>query len=190
MDALLARVAAGDHEAMRELYLECRPRLWRYLAHQDGVDAAMLEDLLQEIFVAIWRSAPSYRPQGSALAWIYAIARHHASHARRDSVRRAEYTRHTHRAGAEGASFETGHGHATPFENGVLTRLALDDALARLSSQHREVLRLAFQHGFSAPEVAQILDVPLGTVKSRISYARRALIQEYAHATAHEEDRP
>ena len=186
MDALLARIAVGDHEAMRELYLECRPRLWRYLAHLDGVDATMLDDLLQEIFVAIWRSAPSYRPQGSALAWIYAIARHHASHARRDSVRRAE---HTHRAGLDGESFETGRDHGAPFENGVLTRLALDDALARLSPQHREVLRLAFQHGFSASEVAQILDVPLGTVKSRISYARRALIQEYAHATAYEEER-
>ena len=61
---------------------------------------------------------------------------------------------------------------------------------ARLSPPHREVLRLTFQHGFSASEVAQILDVPLGTVKSRISYARRALIQEYAHATAHEEETP
>ena len=134
MDALLARIAVGDQEAMRELYLECRPRLWRYLAHLDGVDATMLDDLLQEIFVAIWRSAPSYRPQGSALAWIYAIARHHASHARRDSVRRAE---HTHRAGLDGESFETGRDHEAPFENGVLTRLALDDALAR--SRHRIV---------------------------------------------------
>ena len=69
MDALLARIAVGDHEAMRELYLECRPRLWRYLVHLGGVDVTMLDDLLQEIFVAIWRSAPSYRPQGSALAF-------------------------------------------------------------------------------------------------------------------------
>ena len=187
MDALLARIAMGDHEAMRELYLECRPRLWRYLAHQDGVDVATLDDLLQEIFVAIWRSAPSYRPKGSALAWIYAIARHHASHSRRDTAR---HVAHTSRVEADGVSFGAEHEPLAPFENGVLTRLALDDALARLSPQHREVLRLAFQHGFSAPEVAQILDVPLGTVKSRISYARRALIQEFAHATAHEEETP
>jgi RNA polymerase sigma-70 factor (ECF subfamily) len=186
MDALLARIAVGDQEAMRELYLECRPRLWRYLAHQDGVDVAMLDDLLQEIFVAIWRSAPSYRPQGSPLAWIYSIARHHASHARRDTAR---HVAHTSRVETDGVSFGVEHEQLAPFENGVLTRLALDDALARLSPPHREVLRLAFQHGFSAQEVAQILDVPLGTVKSRISYARRALIQEYAHATAHEEDK-
>jgi RNA polymerase sigma-70 factor (ECF subfamily) len=187
MDALLARIASGDQEAMRELYLECRPRLWRYLAHQDGVDVALLDDLLQEIFVAIWRSAPAYRSQGSPLAWIYAIARHHASHARRDTARHAA---HTSRVEAEGTGFEAEPEQPAPFENGVLTRLALDDALARLSPQHREVLRLAFQHGFSSSEVAQILNVPLGTIKSRISYARRALIQEYASATAYEEERP
>ncbi|HEX5570807.1 MAG TPA: RNA polymerase sigma factor, partial [Ktedonobacterales bacterium] len=56
-------------------------------------------------------------------------------------------------------------------------RVALRDALARLSPRHREALTLVFQHGFSPQEVAQILDVPAGTVKSRISYARKALLR-------------
>jgi RNA polymerase sigma-70 factor (ECF subfamily) len=52
-----------------------------------------------------------------------------------------------------------------------------------LTPAHREVLELVFHHGFALAEVAQILDIPLGTVKSRVSYARRALATAFAAAT-------
>lgn len=57
----------------------------------------------------------------------------------------------------------------------MLDQLTLDEALSRLSTKHRAVLHLVFQQGFTAEETAQILGVPVGTVKSRVSYARRAL---------------
>jgi RNA polymerase sigma-70 factor (ECF subfamily) len=57
----------------------------------------------------------------------------------------------------------------------VVDRLALEEALSQLSPAHREALELVFLQGFSLAEVAQILGVALGTVKSRLSYARRAL---------------
>ncbi|MGZ3636915.1 MAG: RNA polymerase sigma factor, partial [Ktedonobacterales bacterium] len=60
-------------------------------------------------------------------------------------------------------------------EDAVLGQLALDEALNHLSTKHRAVLQLIFQQGFTAEETAQILDIPIGTVKSRVSYARRAL---------------
>jgi RNA polymerase sigma-70 factor (ECF subfamily) len=64
---------------------------------------------------------------------------------------------------------------ATSPEDMVLGQLSLDEALSRLSVKHRAVLHLVFQQGFTAEEAAQILGVPVGTVKSRMSYARRAL---------------
>ncbi|HEX9068022.1 MAG TPA: RNA polymerase sigma factor [Ktedonobacterales bacterium] len=179
-DELVGRIALGDHDALHALYLEFRPRLWRYLAAQYDLEPASLDDLLQEVFLAVWHAAPAYRPQGRAAAWIYAIARHHVSHARRDASRLPKDAPIADSNDGEPAP-------AASFEDGLLTRLALDDALAQLTPAHREVLRLAFMHGFSLQEIAQILEVPVGTVKSRISYARRALIREYATANGSEE---
>ena len=64
---------------------------------------------------------------------------------------------------------------ATSPEDTVLDQTTIDEALSRLSMKHRAVLHLVFQQGFTAEEAAQILEVPVGTVKSRMSYARRAL---------------
>jgi RNA polymerase sigma-70 factor (ECF subfamily) len=72
-------------------------------------------------------------------------------------------------------------------EDVVLDRLSLGAALAKLSAVHREVLDLVFVQGFRLDEVAVIVSVPLGTVKSRISYARRALQAQLA-ADSHTED--
>jgi RNA polymerase sigma-70 factor (ECF subfamily) len=62
-------------------------------------------------------------------------------------------------------------------ENAVIDRITLASALRQLSDKHREVLELVFHYGFAPDEVANILAVAPGTVKSRISYARRALLQ-------------
>jgi RNA polymerase sigma-70 factor (ECF subfamily) len=77
--------------------------------------------------------------------------------------------------------------HSSSFEDALITRLALTQALDTLSPAHREVLYLAFQQGFALQEIAAILELPVGTVKSRISYARRALLRAYAPTQAHEE---
>lgn len=172
---LVARIATGDEEALGELYLLLRPRLRRYLWHQLDGDLQAVEEALQDVFLAVWRTAGAYRGDARVVTWVYQIAHYQALHARRSS-------RHHHEALAP----DSPDGGDTPdetlgtasHEDAVVDRLALADALRRLSSKHREVLDLVFQHGFSLEETAQILDVPLGTVKSRISYARRALQRE------------
>jgi RNA polymerase sigma-70 factor (ECF subfamily) len=68
-------------------------------------------------------------------------------------------------------------------EDAIVNRMALAEALRALSPKHREVLDLAFFQGFGPEEIAHILDVPAGTVKSRISYARRALQAQLAEGT-------
>jgi RNA polymerase sigma-70 factor, ECF subfamily len=180
--ALMARIAMGDQEALHKLYIRYRPRLRRYLWRRLDCNAEAVEDALQETWLAVWRSAPNYRPQGQVAAWIFQIVHRHVAHVRRDHSRRPEG--HLQVAAPDSgeddafAIAETG-----SHEQAVVDRLVLRDALRTLSSAHREVLELVFHHGFALAEVAQILDIPLGTVKSRVSYARRALAHAFAAAS-------
>lgn len=183
---LLAQIARGDEEALHQLYLAYRPRLRRYLWHQLDGDAAGVEEALQDVFLAVWRSAGRYRAEARVSTWVFQIAHYVALGARRRSVRRSQVLRieppedeTQAAAGWHEAADET-------WDDAVLNRLSLGDALGRLSSSHRAVLILVFQHGFSLEEVARILDVPTGTVKSRVSYARKALLRALCAAPVEE----
>ncbi len=163
---LLLRIANGDEAAMQQLYSCYRPRLRRYLWYRLDHDPERVDDVLQETFLSIWRFAGSFRGASSVTVWIFRIAMRCSLEAHRTDSRRPD-------------------GHAAPLadddhqtdspEEAVLARLSLGEAMRMLSLKHREVLYLIFLQGFTPEEVAQILEVPLGTVKSRISYARRAL---------------
>lgn len=194
--SLVARVAGGDGQAMRLLYAAYRPRLWRYLWQQLDGDGSVVEDVLQEVFLAIWRSAESFRGEAQVNTWIFRIAHYQVLHRRRDRARRPE----RHLASLDSGNDVTGDlleecdlegdgdmaraSQRESHEDEVINRLTLAAALDQLSPRHRDALELVFQHGFTLEEVARILDIPLGTVKSRISYARRALQQELARATS------
>ncbi len=178
--ALVARVATGDQDALRILYTRYRPRLWRYLWRRLDGDTEAIEDALQETWLAIWRGARGYRPRGQVAAWIFQIAHRHLAHLRRDAARRPEGWLHPRALDAEDDEPLSAFSQTSSHEERVLDQLALIEALRALSSAHREVLELVFHHGFALAEVAQILDVPLGTVKSSVSYARRALAKSFA----------
>jgi RNA polymerase sigma-70 factor (ECF subfamily) len=181
---VLAQIAGGDEEALHQLYLAYRPRLRRYLWHQLGGDAAGVDEALQDVFLAVWRTAAGYRGEARVSTWLYQIAHYVALGARRRLARipaslRLDAAQDDHDDAPDWADVAY-----DACDDTVLARLTLGDALGRLSPRHREALALVFQHGFSLHEVAQILDVPVGTVKSRISYARKALLRELgAHLT-------
>jgi RNA polymerase sigma factor (sigma-70 family) len=102
---LLPRVAADDQEALRILYAHYRPRLWRYLWRRLDGDVGAVEDALQETWLAIWRGAPGYRPQGQVGAWIFQIAHRHVAHLRRDHARTLEGRLHRRALDAEVTSW-------------------------------------------------------------------------------------
>ncbi|HEV8193551.1 MAG TPA: RNA polymerase sigma factor [Ktedonobacterales bacterium] len=183
-DAFVADKADGDHDALRELYARYRSRLRTYLRSRLNDDTATVDDLPQEIFLAVWSAAPAYTPQARTAAWIFRIAQHHFGHVQRALSRRPEG--HLIRNDAQHSDGDVT-AHRAMVEDDVLTRVALADALARLSSAHREVLLLVLQQGFSIDEVASILASPVGTVKRRISYARRALLRSHVSSAAQEE---
>jgi RNA polymerase sigma-70 factor, ECF subfamily len=197
---LIARIGAGDEQAMHLLYTTFRPRLWRYLWQQLDGDGSAVEDVLQEVFLAIWRSAESFRNEAGVNTWIFRIAHYQVLHRRRDAARRPEghltALQDEESDGAdlasscaEGECSESHIPHKESHEDEVIDRLTMAATLDRLAAKHREALELVFQEGFTLEEVARILDVPVGTVKSRISYARRALQQELARALPLEDER-
>lgn len=184
---LLARIASGDQDAMQRLYVAFYQRLWSYLWRQLDGDRGWTEEVVQDVFLAVWRSAASYRGESRVGTWLFRIGHNLAANARRAKGRRLQ----GQPLDSVGGSDEQGEvgvvvaPHAT--EDLVLDRMTLEQALDRLTPNHREVLDLAFHQGFGADEIAVILGIPVGTVKSRMSYARRALQQQLTQAQSTEE---
>ncbi len=83
-ESLIGRIARGDEEALRQLYASYRVRLWQYLWPQLSGDAQRVEEVLQDVFLAVWRQARSFRGEARASTWLFRIARNRASNAMRD----------------------------------------------------------------------------------------------------------
>jgi len=166
-DALIAAVAAGDDTALRALF--CRHAPWLAARLRSALSAADVEDVLQETFLAVWRGAGGYRPEGTARGWLWGVARRQA----------ALFLRRRGRAelalpAVIAADRRDG---ADPAEAAV-SRAAIEDAVGVLGpegSPDREVWRLMYVEDRPVAEVAELMGVPEGTVKSRAHRARRLL---------------
>lgn len=169
---LIARIAAGDERALDSLYARYRPRvrgyLWRLLDGDDG----LVEEALQDIFLVVWQSAARFRGEAKVATWIFQIAHNIALRTRQRSARRPAS------ASLLAADGSGARAQCDPYTEAVIVRLSVRDALGKLSEKYREVLDLFFRQGFSAEEIAAILGIPAGTVRSRLSYARKALRDE------------
>ncbi len=176
--AALVRLADGDQHALDEIATRYHARLWRYLSRQLGGAPALVEEVLQDVYLALWQSAHRYRGDAAPATWIYGIAHFLVLDARKAQARHA-----SHHVALPDDEADLALADASP-EGQVIARMALAEAFAMLSPKHAEVLELVCNEGFSLGEVARILGIPEGTVKSRLSYARRALaaaLHEGAH---------
>src|SRR5262249_6683422 len=173
-DVLIERVANGDQLAMRTLYARHRVTIYRWLLRLVG-DQTLGEDLLSDVFLDVWRKAASYEGRSSVSTWLLAIARHKALSSRR---RRTDMELDKELAPTV----------VDPADNPelVLQKKNREDllrhCLARLSPQHSEVIDLAYYHGKSIKEIAEIVGINEATVKSRAFYARKKLAQLVAAA--------
>ncbi|WP_053057553.1 RNA polymerase sigma factor [Rubrobacter aplysinae] len=164
---LIQRLARGEARALDELYGRFGGVLFGYLlALSPHREAA--EEILQDTFVAAWRAAGSFEGRSSVKTWLFAIARRRAHEALR---------RRSLPLNDEGELEALADREPDP-EKASLTgesERELADCISRLSSSQREALVLVFFQEFSYAETAEVLGVPIGTVKSRLSNAKRSL---------------
>ena len=166
-DGLIALVAAGDDSALRALFSRHAP--WLATRLRAVLPAADVEDVLQETFIALWRGAAGYRPDGAAGGWLWGIARRQAALL----LRRRGPTVAVLRDQLEPEGRDAG----DPAEL-VLARADLDRAVGALGppgNAEREVWQLLYVEDRPVAEVAELTGVPPGTVKSRAHRARRLL---------------
>ena len=154
---------------MRALFARYRVALYRWLLRFVD-DGALAEDLLSEVFLDVWRHAASFEARSSVSTWLLAIARYKALSARR---RRTD-------AELDEATVSTVPDIADDPEVTLQKKNraeALRQSLLLLSPDHREVIDLAYYHGKSIKEIAEIVSISEATVKTRMFYARRKLAE-------------
>ncbi len=171
---LVAGTASGDQSAFAELYR-------RYSASAFGLalrilgERAMAEEVLQEVFLSVWRRAEGYDPaRGSVRSWLFAQIHHRSV----DVVRREEAERRRSHIGTEPDAHDSGLDDV--IEEGWLSsrRDQVRGALESLPPEQRQVIDLAYFKGLTQSQVAVETGVPLGTVKSRTLAAMRRLRDE------------
>ena len=165
--ALLQRVAAGDRNAFSELYRRLQRPLFGYLMKLVR-EREMVEDVLNETMMEVWRQAARFEGRSSVNTWVFSIAHHRA-------VSRLRKKRETSLDEEQAATIEDEA--PTPDENamsGDMSRL-IGTLMEQLSFEHREILHLAYFQEFSVQEIADALDLPANTVKTRMFYARQRL---------------
>jgi RNA polymerase sigma-70 factor (ECF subfamily) len=164
---LMRRIASGDEAALQELYATFGQRLYAY-ALRLTVDPATAEDVVQESLVAVWQGARRFRGDGRVLTWLLGIVHHKALNAIRGTRRWVDEPE-------EGA--ELPGGDPLPDEAFVQReqRRSVRAGLAQLSPEHRAVLELVFYQGLSLKEASEVCNCPVGTIKSRLNYAKSHL---------------
>ncbi len=155
---LIFRISRGDEEAFKKFYEKFAPRVFRY-ALTLVRDRHLAEEVVQETMVTAWKSAKKFQGRSQVSTWVFGIARNHA----RSLLRRTpEIVEEPEELEVQGAG---------PVEQGERVRKALE----KLPALEREVVVLAFYQGLSYREIAEILGIPEGTVKSRMFHARKHL---------------
>jgi RNA polymerase sigma-70 factor (ECF subfamily) len=163
-DELIAVLAAGDDAALRELFTRHAP--WLAARLRAALPPPDVEDVLQETFLAVWKGASGYRPRGTPQAWMWVIARNQAALLLR---RRGPATAPLEEIPQ--ADQDPAEATLDPAEAAMVRA----DIAAALSGPEGEVLHLMYVEDRPVAEVAALLGVPAGTVKSRAHRARRLL---------------
>jgi RNA polymerase sigma-70 factor (ECF subfamily) len=163
LDELLPRVARGDDVAFEQLYQHLSAPIFG-LVQRVLRDPAQSEEVAQEVFLELWRSATRYSPErGSVMSWAMTIAHRKSV----DRVRSAQASTERDTRAAR-ASNTPAFDEVTEVVSGRLEREQVRRCLGSLTELQRESVMLAYYQGYTYREVAHLLDSPLGTVKTRL----------------------
>jgi len=172
---LLERVAEGDLRAFEALYRIYHPRLSRFLMSVIR-RPQLVEEALNDTMLAVWARPGSYSGASKPSTWIFAIAYRKALKALRGQDEAVEdKDAETRQSGEPGPEQELGRRQA---------QAALLSAIGGLSADHRAVVDLTYFHEIGYREIAEIMDCPVDTVKTRMFHARRHLKAKLAGGLA------
>lgn len=161
--ALLEASANGSRQAFSRLYDLLYPSLVRFI-YRYTVSTMMIEEILNDTMLVVWQKSGSFRGDSRVITWILGIASRHALKA----LRRERNWRGLAARGCVPAP------RAEDVER-LATLEALEWAMAQLSTDQRLAIEMAYFHGLSCEEMAQVLDCPVNTAKTRLYYGRRKL---------------
>ncbi len=165
--AAVARVAGGDAVALQELYDRYGKVIYSF-AYRLTHDATLSEECVQDVFVALWRRAADFDPTRAKLTtWLFVVARNRAIELGRQKSRRPELRDDLEPVGS---SPDPAHLVTVADES---QRVA--EAMAELPEDQLAVLRLSYFDGLSHSEIAEVIGIPLGTVKGRMRLALERL---------------
>jgi RNA polymerase sigma-70 factor, ECF subfamily len=166
-EVLIGRIADGDRLAMKVLFARHHVRVYRFVLRMVRNEATA-EDLISEVFLDVWRQAEKFEGRSTVSTWMLSIARFKALSALR---RRSEEELDDETATAIEDLADDPEVALAKKDKGA----ALRQCLARLSTEHREIIDLVYYHEKSVEEVSGIVGIPEATVKTRMFYARKKL---------------
>lgn len=167
---LVARAQRGDRAAFEELVKQTYQRVYN-LAYHMMPNAQEAEDLTQEVYLRAWRALPEFRGEAQFSTWLYRITLNTALNYQRT------LRGHQQAANAAETLVHFDAPQADPADAAALQdrNARLWAAVKRLAQKYRIVLALFYQHELSYTEIAEVLGLPIGTVKAQLNRARRAL---------------
>jgi RNA polymerase sigma-70 factor, ECF subfamily len=158
---LALAAGAGDREALGALVRRTQADVWRLCAHLGGRDEA--DDVTQEVFLRVFRGLAAFRGEAPVRAWILAIARRTVADAIRGNQRRRRLLEQRRTLG-------------TVDEPDPAGLVAVEELVGGLTPDRREAFVLTQVVGLSYAEAAEVCDVPVGTIRSRVARARADLV--------------
>ncbi len=170
MNDLVRGLQNGDEDAVREIYRQYGGAITT-VAKSIVHSPQLVEEVVQQTFLKAWRSAQSFDATREFAPWLYTIARRTAIDAlRRERDPATNIDAVAHKLTANSAQFDD-----------VYQAFEVRRAVDALPSEERDVMRLAHGSGLSHREIAERLEIPIGTVKSRSSRAHKRLAEALAH---------
>lgn len=166
--ALMTRIAAGDEKAMKQFFDQHADTIYRYVLTRCSEESIAAE-ILNEVMLDVWRKPHTYEGRAKISTWLIGIARHKLlDHYRRNK---------RHDADELDDAMEDDSPTAACAINAQQHANYLHECLDKLTSNHKEIVHLAFFEDMAYPEIAEIAKLPVGTIKSRIFHAKEKLRQ-------------
>jgi len=167
----MQQIAYGDQTAFAELYHRYKDRMYYYFFRMLGNPPEQANDFLQELFMKLIEKPESYNPKYPFTTWFYSVANNMCKNEYRRREIRQEYQ-----------ATESGEPQLDFIDDKTIEPEQIVekifDTLDELGEEHRSAFLLRYREGFSIKDVAEILELPEGTVKSRLFYAKKMLAEK------------